>query len=183
MSRPTKDDAYRLARRTYLQGERLDLGRMADELGVNRVTLYRWVGTKDQLLVDATWYLTEKTMRDEWERVHGFDGPRVPLVLGGFLRAMFGIEAVGRFNTENNAFLMRVMTTAEFEFHGRFVAAVRAYLEQDVAEGRTTSLVPVAELAYACVRIVESYVYLPTIHGTPPDAAAAQTVLEALLRP
>ncbi|MFO6453622.1 MULTISPECIES: QsdR family transcriptional regulator [unclassified Aeromicrobium] len=183
MARPTKADAYRLGRRAYLNGEGLDLGRMAAELGVNRVTLYRWVGTKEQMLVDVTWQLTELTMRQEWEAARDVAGPRVPLVLGGFLRAMFSWPEVRRFNEENNAFLMRVMTTADYGFHARFVDAVREYLEVDVAERRTTDAVPAHDLAYACVRLVESYVYLPTITGAPPAPEAAQRVLEALLRP
>ncbi|MBA4609089.1 hypothetical protein H1W00_11430 [Aeromicrobium sp. Marseille-Q0843] len=183
MGRPTKDDAYRLGRRTYLNGERFDLGRMADELGVNRVTLYRWVGTKEQMLVDVTWQLTDLTLRQEWEKAKDSPGPRVPAVIGGFLRAMFSWPEVRRFNEENNAFLMRVMTTAEYGFHARLVGAVRGYVERDVAEGRTTDTVPAQDLAYACVRLVESYVYLPSITGAPPAPEAAQRVLEALLRP
>lgn len=182
MARPTKDDAYRLGRRAYLNGEPFDLGKMADELGVNRVTLYRWVGTKDQLLVDVTWQLTELTLRQEWEKAEAMAGPRVPAVLGGFLRAMFSWPEVRRFNEENNAFLMRLMTTVEFGFHARLVSAVREYVERDVAEGRTTDTVPAQDLAYASVRLVESYVYQPSISGAPPAPEAAQRVLEALLR-
>ena len=182
-ARPRKADAYRLARRTYLRGERFDLGRMADELGVNRVTLYRWVGTKEALLVDVTWALTEETLRQQWEAVRDRPGPRVPAIAGGFLRAMFAIPGVKRYNEDNNEFLMRVMTTVDFGFHARFVDALRGYLVQDVEDGRISVDLETDELAYACVRIVESYVYLPAIAGRPPDADAAERVLAALLRP
>ena len=36
---------------------------MAVELGVNRVTLYRWVGSREQLLVELVWALAERTLR------------------------------------------------------------------------------------------------------------------------
>ena len=54
-TRPTPRDAFRLARRTLLDGQRLDMQALAGQLGINRVTLYRWVGSREQLLVDVLW--------------------------------------------------------------------------------------------------------------------------------
>ncbi len=55
--RPTPLDAFRLARRKFLAAERIDMSALAEELGVNRVTLYRWVGSREQLLVEVIWSL------------------------------------------------------------------------------------------------------------------------------
>src|SRR4051812_12226684 len=55
--RPTPLDAFLLARRKFLAAERIDMSALADELGVNRVTLYRWVGSREQLLVEVVWSL------------------------------------------------------------------------------------------------------------------------------
>src|SRR3954465_14750206 len=60
--RPTPLDAFRLARRKFLAAERIDMSALADELGVNRVTLYRWVGSREQLLVEGVWSLGERTL-------------------------------------------------------------------------------------------------------------------------
>ena len=43
----------------FWPGERIALGQMADELGVSRATLYRWVGARDALLLEVLWRLTE----------------------------------------------------------------------------------------------------------------------------
>jgi AcrR family transcriptional regulator len=56
------EDAIKLARKRFLQAERIDMSALADELGVNRVTLYRWVGSRDQLLVEIIWSLGSKTL-------------------------------------------------------------------------------------------------------------------------
>ena len=53
-----------LARRRFLAGERLDMTALATELGVNRVTLYRWVGSREKLLVEVIWDLGTRTLRD-----------------------------------------------------------------------------------------------------------------------
>src|SRR5919199_991299 len=55
--RPTALDAFRRARRRFLAPERLDMSALADELGVNRVTLYRWFGSRDRFLVEVIWSL------------------------------------------------------------------------------------------------------------------------------
>ena len=48
-------DALRLARRKFLAAQRIDMTALASELGVNRVTLYRWVGSRDALMVEVLW--------------------------------------------------------------------------------------------------------------------------------
>src|SRR4028118_2411871 len=58
----------RLARRRLAAGERLEMGALAAELGVNRVTLYRWVGSRERLLVEVLWSMADEalsTLRSE----------------------------------------------------------------------------------------------------------------------
>jgi AcrR family transcriptional regulator len=55
-------DALRLARRKFLAAQRIDMTSLAAELGVNRVTLYRWVGSRDALMVEVVWSLAAQTL-------------------------------------------------------------------------------------------------------------------------
>ena len=48
--RPTAEDALALARDQFLAGERVEMGALAEQLGINRTTLYRWVGEREQLM-------------------------------------------------------------------------------------------------------------------------------------
>lgn len=57
-------EAVRLARRAFMAGERIDLQRIAARLGVDRTTLFRWVGNRDQLLVAVLTSLADPTLRD-----------------------------------------------------------------------------------------------------------------------
>src|SRR3954451_24509654 len=52
--------ALQVARRRFLAPERIDMSALATELGVNRVTLYRWVGSRDKLLVEIVWDLADQ---------------------------------------------------------------------------------------------------------------------------
>lgn len=65
--RPELLRAFRAARRVVIAGERLDMGKLAARLGVDRTTLFRWVGNRDQLMAEVTWDVTEqKTSGSHW---------------------------------------------------------------------------------------------------------------------
>jgi hypothetical protein len=49
-------------------------------------------------------------------------------------------------------------------FHPRFVLLVRDLLAEDVAAGRLETTVPLEDLAYTAVRVVESYVHRAAHH-------------------
>jgi AcrR family transcriptional regulator len=48
--RATPDDALDFAQAAFVSGDRLELGTLADRLSIGRTTLYRWFGTREQLL-------------------------------------------------------------------------------------------------------------------------------------
>src|SRR5215210_6049765 len=82
---PTPVDAFRLARRTFLAGRRVDMTALADALGVNRVTLYRWHGSREQLLVEVVWSLGARTLEDVKKRVRAKGAERIVRVVTRFL--------------------------------------------------------------------------------------------------
>lgn len=179
--RVRRADALELAKRKYLSGQRIDIGQIAQELGINRVTLHRWVGTRDALIVDVAWPVTEATLKQEWAKVESLPHPRVPQLVGGMLRATLAQGPVRRFMLDENERAMKLFTLAEFGYQPRLVAMVRDYLEQDIETGRITPRLELDELAFATVRIAESFAYLPTIAGEDADPDAAVRVLEAFL--
>src|SRR3954451_8501671 len=83
--RPTALDAFLRARKRFLACERIDMSALAAELGVSRVTLYRWVGSRDRLLVEVIWSLARRTL-DKVEAEAGDAGPeRIARVVTRFL--------------------------------------------------------------------------------------------------
>lgn len=48
--KPTPQDAFDLARATFVANERVDMQALTARLGVARTTLHRWVGTRESLL-------------------------------------------------------------------------------------------------------------------------------------
>lgn len=51
--RATRADAIELASSRLTRGERLDIQSLANDLGVNRSTVHRWVGDRDSLVGEA----------------------------------------------------------------------------------------------------------------------------------
>ncbi|GAA1100067.1 hypothetical protein [Pseudonocardia alni] len=60
--RATALDALHVAHRWFQAGRRIDIQAIAAELGVSRVTLHRWVGTRDQLLVEVLWLNADRSI-------------------------------------------------------------------------------------------------------------------------
>src|SRR5438270_295397 len=83
--RPEPLDAFKLARRRFLAAERVDMTALADELGVNRVTLYRWVGSREQLLVEVIWSLATRTLEKIDASVRPRGAERIVRVVTRFL--------------------------------------------------------------------------------------------------
>jgi AcrR family transcriptional regulator len=152
---------------------------IADDIGVNRVTLYRWVGSRDQLLVEVVWSLAADALRLARRRA-GVGG--MVETLTGFLGLVIENPAMRRWLSEDGEHAMRLLTRREPGFQPRLIAAVQSLLQEEVARGTLAVPVAVEELAYVIVRLIESYAYMDLITGERPDAARAEPILRMLLR-
>jgi AcrR family transcriptional regulator len=175
-------DAFSLARRTFLAGQRVDMGVLARDLGVNRATLYRWVGSRDQLLTEVLWSL----VRDTADRLLGADADvpdstRSARVIDGLLRAVIADAGMAQFIEAEGELALRLLTTRAGDFQARLVDLVHTLIADDLARGRLRTEMPGDDLAFVVVRIMESYVYLGLITGERPDPDRAARVIRALL--
>lgn len=187
-SRPTALDAFRQARRTFLAGQRVDMGRLADDLGVNRATLYRWVGSREQLLVEILWSLSHRTF--EKLLADSASEPRQPprpersrsaSVLDAWLHDVIGNAGMRAFVQSEGELALRLLTTRVTDYQSRLRGFVGGLIAEDLDAGRMRTEIPLEDLTYVVVRIIESYVYLSLITGEEPDADRASRVLHALL--
>ena len=181
-ARPAAPDAFRLARRRFLTPERIDMSALAAELGVNRVTLYRWVGSRDRLLVEVIWSLARRTLDLVDAEVRERGAERIVQVVTRFLEAVITNPGMQRWLAEEGEHAMRLLTRHDTDFQPRLIAAVQELLEQERDAGRLDLPVELSEVAYVIVRLIESYTYLDLITGERPDAQRAEPILRLLLR-
>ena len=180
--RPTPVDAFLLARRKFLAAERIDMSGIAEEVGVNRVTLYRWVGSREQLLVEVLWSLAERTLENVDGAVRAKGGERIVQVVTRFLAAVITNDGMRRLLSDEGELAMRLLTRHDTGFQPRLIEAIESLLREETDAGRLDLDVELHELAYVIVRLIESYTYLDLITGEAPDAERAEPILRMLLR-
>src|SRR4051812_32967944 len=180
--RPTALDAFLRARKRFLACERIDMSALAAELGVSRVTLYRWVGSRDRLLVEVIWSLARRTL-DNIEAEAGDAGPeRIVRVVTRFLEDVIANPGMRRWLAEEGESAMRLLTRGESGFQPRLIDAMHDLLTEQADAGKLALPVDLREVAYVIVRLIESYTYLDLITGEQPDARRAEPILRLLLR-
>jgi Tetracyclin repressor-like, C-terminal domain len=178
---PSALDAFALARSRFQAGERIEVGALAQELSVNRVTIYRWVGAREALLVEVIWSLTEPTLLLEYDRAPGKGGARIAHAVTRFIHATLEHPGMHRFLEEEGEYAMRLLTSAQAGFQPRLINAVQQLLAGEAQAGNLNLPVDLNDLAYVIVRLSESYVYTKHITGEQPDPDRAQPILELLL--
>jgi AcrR family transcriptional regulator len=188
-ARPTTLDAFRLARRTFLAGDRVDMQALARALGVDRATLYRWAGSREKLLAEILWSLIDPTIA-RLRKAHAAGGELTgngqspaAAIITATARAVIGNTGMQAFVDREGDLALRLLTTKASDFETRLTALVGDLLAAEAAAGRLRATVPLDDLPYVLVRIMESYIYLPLITGELPDADRAARVINALLPP
>jgi AcrR family transcriptional regulator len=192
-ARPSALDAFRQARRTFLAGDRVDMQALARTLNVDRATLYRWVGSREQLLTEILWSLIDPTIA-RLRKTHTATGqapaasqPGAPVpspaaaVITGTVRGVIANEGMQRFLDREGELALRLLTTRASGFETRLIALIGEFVCAEAAAGRLNAAVPLDDLPYVLVRIMESYIYLGLITGEHPDPDRAARVINALL--
>ncbi|MDX6743986.1 QsdR family transcriptional regulator [Actinocorallia sp. A-T 12471] len=179
--RPDAQAAFRLARRTFMAGQRVDMRRLADELGVDRSTLFRWVGNRDQLLVRILTSLADPSIRAAAEQASGTGGARIARIAGIYAQALIDAPYYRVFLRREAERALRLITTKASPLQQHVVGAFAELIRQEADRGDLEPPMAVDDLAYLLVRIVESFIYADSITGDEPDAAKAEAAIGALL--
>ena len=181
-AKPGPEEAIALGAAWFLDSRRIDISAIADALGVNRVTLYRWFGNRDRYLVEVVWSLARRVLAGLDAECSATGAERVVVLAVGLLDAALTTEGMQRWLAEEGEHAMRVLSRHETDFQPRLIAAFTAVLDEEHAAGRLDLPVARPELAFVIVRLLESYAYLDLITGEPARAQRAEPVLRMLLR-
>jgi AcrR family transcriptional regulator len=180
-SAPGPLDAFHLARRKFMAGERIDMQGLAAELGVNRATLYRWVGGKELLIGEVISSLARETMERARRDVPGEGPAHVAAVVERALEQISVFEPMRAFLARDPEYALRVLTSKESTVQLNTVAAIRELLEDQVERGALDAPVDLEDLAYVITRIADSFLYSDVIIGTEPNVAKAGQMVRMLL--
>jgi AcrR family transcriptional regulator len=182
LPRPTVDDALRIGRHKFLAGERIDMSAVADELGVNRVTLYRWIGSRDRLLVEVLWSLADRVIAASDRSTKARGAERIVQITTKFIDTAIANPGMRTWLADEGEHAMRLLTRHETDFQPRLIRAVEQLLKAERDADRLDIPVDLQDLAYVIVRLIESYIYLDLITGEDPQMRTAEPILRMLLR-
>ena len=149
---------------------------LADELGVSRVTLFRRVGGREELISQALWRLTERMLELRRRPLGGRTSRRRaahprhhPAHQRDGRRVVGPAPAAGR--------RARPDLARDHRPRGRVQSGTVAFIEEllrrDMAEFGLVTVTEPSALAYALVRLGESLLYVDVLAARKPDAATA----------
>ena len=180
----TNELAIELAARWIVRGRRLDMQGLADELGCSRVTLFRNIGTREQLLAEALWLLTEKMLQlatRRWEAERR-EGELYSIGTGRHINMLVSrSSALHNLLVQEPALTIKVLTDPKGRVQTGVVAFVEATLRRDMVDHGYVPIAGPADLAFALVRLGESFLYADVLAARQPDADAANRIQQVLL--
>lgn len=176
--------ALRLGVREFLSLERIDMSAMARKLDVNRATLYRWVGSRDQFLVEMIWYMTAKSFDRIEREVESTGSERIIEVTIAFADVVIRNPGMKHWLAAEGEAAMSLLTRAGAGYQPRLISWLDDLIRRqvDAGEMRLPEGVDSYELAYVIERVLGGYIYLDLITGEEPDAQRAEPILRMLFR-
>jgi AcrR family transcriptional regulator len=179
--RTTPLDALELATEKWLKGERLDIGRMARQLGVGRTTIFRWVGTREELYGEVLRKLYARQRKYLLDTASGRGIELLESVVRRNLQALAGSAALRKFVEDDPEFAIRLLTSPSCAPQQHSVKVELELLRRVVAEGKLKPQLELHTLAHIIVRIGEAFLYAGAIGGFKPDIEQAVAAIRILV--
>ena len=180
---PTPDDLFALARKRFLQGQRLDVAGLGEELGISRATAYRWAGNEEELTGRVIAALAEATFKRTTKEARGRGFERVLDAERRGLRYIATFPAYRRFlEREDPITSMRIVASKDGPVQALQIRLHEEWLRELADRGEITLSVDPHTMAYALVRTAEAFLYADIIAGEEPDVDKCVEVLRLLLR-
>ena len=177
------EDIFHAALRTFLDLRRLDMRALSGELGISRATLYRRVGGRDLLLGEVIWYLARRSLARAYESTdHLTGGERIVAVVDRFMRDVHSQPALARLLEAEPETALRILTSKHGRVQRRIIEALENLMSLEESRGNLRLGIDTDALAYAIVRIGESFLYADVIADNNPDVDQAVAVIGRLLR-
>ncbi|SDS50299.1 hypothetical protein SAMN05216421_1643 [Halopseudomonas xinjiangensis] len=183
--RATPLSAFRMARRWWLEGRRLNLSLLAEELDVGRATLMRWVGNKDLLMGEILWSLyrniyDEAIARAEADpKLDGIDF--LTQIYTDINVALINAQPLHDFLRNEPQWGLQLLTSNVSGLQQRLVDTWARLFDKELRAGRINPEMDADTLAYFIIRIGEGTIYCDLICGRTPDPQPASHAFRLLV--
>jgi AcrR family transcriptional regulator len=180
----TREDLVRLARRRFMRGERIDVQSLADELNVSRATAYRWAGNADRLVGTVIASLAEETFLLARREARGRGYARLVDLHRRGTRYMATSKPYRTWiASEDPETVLRIVASKHHPAQATSMRLWEETLRDEAARGVISLPLDAHTMAYAVVRLGESFLYADLIAGEEPDVDSAVETFKLLVRP
>jgi AcrR family transcriptional regulator len=177
----SREDVLELAMSLYLRGARIDVQALAAELGLGRATVYRWFGSREDLIGEVVAKAGEALIADARAQVGGGGGQALLETFDLINRGLAASPALRQYVEQEREAALRVLTSGAGRVQTRMVQLIAELIVAEVTAGRYEAPVEPATLGYAIVRLAEAFLYRDAVAGIRGDVDRLIEVEAALL--
>jgi AcrR family transcriptional regulator len=165
----------------YLRGKRVDLQEIAGELGLGRTTIYRWFGSREELIGDVVIRAVEPVVEAARAGSRGRGGPGLLETFDRLNCSLAEAPALRQFLQREREAALRILTSSGGNVQPRMVAIITGLIEDEVRAGTYEPPVEPATLGYAIVRLAEAFLFNDAAADVRGDVDRLREVEAALL--
>lgn len=176
----TREQLLEAVRQRFLAGRRIDIQAICGELGLSRATVHRWYGSRDDVIGTAMVTLVVPLFRSIERSVSGAGADRLVDVFERQLRALASEPALRHFLEYEREAAQRILTASDGAVEPQVVALLQEMIEAEMERGYDPPA-DAAIIAYAIVRMAESFLYADAAGGFRGDFDRLRPVYAALL--
>ncbi|MFL9875838.1 QsdR family transcriptional regulator [Paraburkholderia megapolitana] len=179
--RITPRDAFELALAKWMNGDRVEVGAIAGELGVAKATVFRWVGSRELLLGEIIWSLLDAAWKHVLSVARGTGADYAADVTYRLMASVLRSVPFRRFLEQDPENALRILTSKTSIVRTRIVDEVCKMLRELVETGHIAPALKIEDLAYIIVRVFESCLYSDQIAGTKPNIELTSEAIRILV--
>jgi AcrR family transcriptional regulator len=165
----------------YLRGSRVDVQAIAAEIGVGRATVYRWFGSRDNLIGEVVIRATEPVLAEARAGLEGRGGPGLLDTFDRFNRALADAPALRAFVDHERDAALRLIASGAGIVQLRIVELITALITEEVEAGTYEAPVEPAILGFAIVKLAQAFLFNDGVAGIRGDVDRLREVEAALL--
>ena len=177
----SRDDVLEAALHRYLRGRRVDVQAIAAELGLGRTTIYRWFGSRDELLGEVLARATDPVIDMARAAARGRGGKALLDTFDRLNRSLAEAPALRTFVENERDAALRVITSGAAVLQPHMVSRIAGLIEDEVRAGAYEPPVDVETLAYAIVKLAEAFLFSDSAARMRGDVDRLREVEAALL--
>jgi len=165
----------------YLHGERIDVQAIATELGLGRTTIYRWFGSREELIGEVLAAAADPLIDAARSGARGRGGQALLDTFDRLNRSLADAPALRQFVEQERDAALRIITAGAGVVQQHMVDRVSALIQAEVRAGAYEPPVEPATLAYAIVRLAEAFLFNDAAAGMRGDVDRLRDVEAAIL--